>query len=373
MPNKTIYLDTINYIEENIGGPFLDREELAQKLQDAWEEDKTTAKVDYLNVYRNIFRNVLKNWSERELSNALYVRSEKMADFKKCLIQTDESLKLCAMALIPELRENADVLSHMTFGVMEPADLKNDFILARGKYLSANESSNALKKRRAESYDKYKNVWQETTTRKITELVRDKNALQLMSEDEKIDYALALDTYRNIPNLARPLDIKEKELIDDALAAWKQEIGIPKTDTLDDFVGNQYFQYTAKLGDNKWIDREINEAVEEFNKSPNPAMQEIKRYKEVEKTTETLSSLREEANEQQPQEMQRTEEEKKQVAYMPATWLLRKSIYMATRAKTPEQKAATKEMLKSIDLIPKGCRLKLNPRVIRFILNTFYR
>lgn len=68
-----------------------------------------------------------------------------------------------------------------------------------------------------------------------------------------------------------------------------------------------------------------------------------------------------------------TEEEKKQVAYMPATWLLRKSIYMATRAKTPEQKAATKEMLKSIDLIPKGCRLKLKPRVIRFILNTFYR
>ena len=294
MPNQTIYLDTVNYIEENVGFPFINREEVAKKLQDSWKNDTTPAKSDYLKVYSGIFREVLRNWSDRELSNVFYARSEKNADLKKCLLQVDESLKLCAMALIPELRENADILSHMTFGVMEPKTLKNEFRQARLKYFDVKESTNAVKKHRANAYDKYKKTWMETSTRRITELVRDKHALQLMSEDEKINYALALESYRHDTQLARPLDVQEKELVDDALVAWKQELGISKEDSLDEFVGNKYFEYAEKLGRDEWIDVEINAAVEEFNKNVNPAQEEIKRYKEVEQLTTEMKQLEQE-------------------------------------------------------------------------------
>ena len=293
MPNKTIYLDTIKEMEQDVGHVFIDKDAMAEKLQDAWKNDTTQAKLNYLGVYRGIFRDVLKIWTDKELSVAFYARSEKMANFKKALLKTDETLKMCAMALIPELRENEDILSHMTFGVIQQERLKNECISARSKYLGEKESENAMKKRKAESYDKYKAEWQNVSTRKITTLVWDKDALHLMSKDEKIDYALALDTYRNDPNPIRPLDTREQELIDEALLEWKKEFGCAKDDALDKVLVNEYFQYAGKLGDNEWIDREVEDAIAEYNKTHNRAKEEIAQYKETEKNTAEFKRISE--------------------------------------------------------------------------------
>ena len=293
MPNKTIYLDTIKEMEQEVGHVFIDKDAMAEKLQNAWKNDTTQAKSNYLGVYREIFRNVLKVWTDKELSVAFYARSEKMADFKKALLKTDETLKMCAMALIPELRENEDILSHMTFGVIQQDRLKNECISARVKYLGVKESENAMKKRKAESYDKYKAEWQNVSTRKITSLVWDKDALHLMSKDEKIDYALALELYRNEPNPTRPLDTREQELIDEALLEWKKEFGHAKDYPLEEVLVNEYFQYAGKLGDNEWIDREVDDAIAEYNKTPNRAKEEIAQYKETVKNTAELKRMSE--------------------------------------------------------------------------------
>jgi hypothetical protein len=101
-----------------------------------------------------------------------------------------------------------------------------------------------------------------------------------MSQDEKIDYALALDTYRNTENLNRPLDAQEKELIDEALKEWKQELGCTYGETLDEFLAGQYFRYAQKLGEGDWLDNQLNEAIAEYNKPLNPAQEEIYLYKE---------------------------------------------------------------------------------------------
>ena len=280
MPNMTIYSNKIKELEENVGFSFINAEEIAQKLQESWNKDATEAKLDYLATYREVFLGVLRKWRDSELSQAYFARSEKLPDFKNCLLETDRTLKLCAMALIPGLREDADVLSNMTFGVMDMPSLKNEFFVARQKYLELKEAKKTAKNRKTDAYVKYQNEWTQTTTRKITELVRDKESLRLMSQDEKVDYALALEFYRNAENLRRPLDSQEKELIDEALQSWKQELGVTNGETLDEFVAGQYFRYAQKWWEQDWLDNQVNEAIAEYNKTLNPAQEEIYLYKE---------------------------------------------------------------------------------------------
>jgi hypothetical protein len=295
MPNKTIYLNTLKGFEASVGFSFIDGDDVAKKLQEAWKKDKTQAKVDYLAVYREIFRDVLKKWSDNELSLAFQSRSATMPNFKQCLLKTDETLKLCAMSLLPELRENEDVLSHMTFGVIDSTKLKDEFVDVRKKYLQMKASENAMKKRKVDAYNKYKDAWFKTTTRKITELVNDKQALSLMSQEEKIDYALALEYYRDDDKKKFPFSIGEKDLIDDALRGWNRELGCTYGETLEEFVSNQYFQYAQTLGEQEWLENQVNEAIAEYNSTPNPAKEEIARYKEIIKVSdaETMDDVAE--------------------------------------------------------------------------------
>ena len=281
MPNRSIYLNTIKAFEEEAGLILIDREDMMQKLQEAWRKDNSQAKLDYLDTYRALFRDVLKKWSDNELSVAFQARSATKPNLKNCLLNTDQTLKLCAMSLIPELRENEDVLSHMTFGVIEPTNLKDEFVAVRTKYLNAKTSENAMKQHKADVYNKYQGAWKQTLTRKITELVWDQEALHLMSQEEKCDYALALETYRE----EGTFDTKEKGLIDDALQAWKQVLAIPNEGRVDEFLGGQYYQYAQEFGKPEWVEEQVNEAIAEYNKTPDPAKQEIAHYKEVETQT----------------------------------------------------------------------------------------
>ena len=51
-----------------------------------------------------------------------------------------------------------------------------------------------MKQRKEAAYNQYKGTWKETLTH-ITEVVKDEEALNGMSQDEKITYALALESY----------------------------------------------------------------------------------------------------------------------------------------------------------------------------------
>lgn len=293
MPNKTIYLNTINEMEEELGTSFVNREEMAKKLQDAWTNDKTNEKLSYLTAYREVFCSVLKQWSDREFSIAYQARSKDGANLRNALLKTDETLKLCALALIPELRERPDTLSHMTFGVMDPNRIEREFIFASKKYGAMKEATAAMKQRREAVYAKYKEEWNNTPIRKLTELVRNKESLQSMSMDEKIDYAMALNLYRNDTTLPRPWGTNEQEWLDDALVEWKKEIGCAPNDPIDEAAVNQYFQYGAKLGEGEGFNVEIQAALAEYNKTQNPAEKEINHYKEVEKVTAELKRVSE--------------------------------------------------------------------------------
>ena len=282
MPKKKIYYDSINNLEKDMGFSFIDKEQVAKRLQEAWKKDTTPEKFDYLKEYREVFRNVLTTWSEHELSKAFHTRSEKMPDFKKCLLKTDKALKMSALALIPALRDNEEVVFHMTFGFIDPRKLQEEFMPLSRKYLTHRAAEDAAKKRKSEAYDKHKKDFLTATTRKIADLVRDKDALQAMSFDEKIDFALALEAHRNDKNRAIPLSQTEEALIDEALGLWKKEIGCARDEELDDFVAGKYFVYAQKLGTNEWIEEEVNNAISEYNKTPNAIKQEIAEYKQQE-------------------------------------------------------------------------------------------
>lgn len=290
MPNKIIYLNTIKNLEKDAGIPLISSADLEKRLQDAWKNDKSEAKVDYLAEYRKIFREVLTAWSDHELATAIHKRSDTMPNFKDCLWKTDQALKVCAMAALPELRENADVLSNMTFGVLDSAQLRGEFGSVRRKYMTLKGAENLMKARQATAYEKYKKDWEQTNTRNIVELVSDKDALQAMPQEEKIDYALALNAYRNDRTLPHLLDDREKELIDGALADWEKEIGCGRDESLADFVSNQYFQHVQKFTDDAWIKDEVSAAIKEYNKVPNYANQEIAQYKKM--ATDTAEKKR---------------------------------------------------------------------------------
>lgn len=299
MPNKTIYLDTIKEMEEELGAPFINREEVAKKLQDAWNNDKTNEKRSYLTAYSEVFCSVLKQWSERELSIAYNTRGKEGANLQNALLKTDNALKVCALSLLPELRENPTVLFHMTFGSMKPDRLKREFIAVGRKYAEINEATAAMQKRREMAYAKYKEEWKNTPIRKITELVRDTDAVATMTLDEKIDYAMALNLYLKEnkydkdKNLPRPLGENEVGWIEDALTDWKKEIGCEVNEPVDEAAVSQYTIYGKKLSRGDGFDAKILSAVAEYNKIPNKAAKEIKEYKELEEATAEIKRVSE--------------------------------------------------------------------------------
>jgi hypothetical protein len=266
MPNKKIYLEQINEIEERIGKSFIDRNDMEKKLQNAWKADTSQAKTEYLSAYRELFQSVLKEALDRELSIAYNARSLAAADFKKCLLKTDETLKMCAMSLIPELRENEDVLSNMTFGVMNPSAIKTEIISARNAYLPIKQATKVKNQRKADVYKTYKETWLQASTRSITNLVEDKDALELMSREEKVNYALALEAYYNDPTHNPPLGLREKDLIKEALLTWKAELGFDSNIPIEESVAGEYFQFTGTLKKNDWIDTEVTGTIEELGK-----------------------------------------------------------------------------------------------------------
>ena len=206
------------------------------------------------------------------------------------------------MYLIPELRENEDVLSHMTFGVIEPTNLKNEFVSVRKKYLQTKTSQNTTAKRKSDAYNKYKQEWLHTTSRKIAGLVKDKDALLLMSQDEKMDYALALEAYSNEGDPNRSLSLQEKGFVNDALQEWKKELGCANGESLEEFFAGQYYQYAQTIAKDEWVENQVNEAIAEYNKTPNPAKQEVESYKEIEAKTAVISDDVADLLERLPQE-----------------------------------------------------------------------
>lgn len=279
MPNKSIFLNTIKNLEKEVGISSIKQEELAARLQDAWEQDETPNKTGFLGAYRDIFLDILKTWSEHEFSVAFHTRAEKLPDLKNCLLKMDKALKVCAMSLIPGLRENANVLAGMSFAGGDLNKIKSNFTSIGKEYRKLARATAEMKKRKVVVYDQYKPLWAEMSIRSIVGRVNDKDALKAMSQDEKIDYAIALQQYRDDPKLMPPLGLKEKELIDYALSDWRVVLNCPKETSFDELLADQFFKYGAKLSNAEWIEKDVNDAIQEFNKITNSAQKEIEDYK----------------------------------------------------------------------------------------------
>ena len=67
-----------------------------------------------------------------------------------------------------------------------------------------------------------------------------------------------------------------------------------------------------------------------------------------------------------------SDEEKAELAAKAADSMLRRLRHLYVEAKTERQKSMTLDMTKNIYLIPKGCRLPLKARLIRWYLRTFH-
>ena len=335
MPSRTIYFNTINEIEQKIGSSFIDRDAIAKKLQEAWKNDETPAKGEFLKVYNSFFSEVLKARSDSELSRAFYNRSEKLADFKNSLLETDKALKVCAMDLIPELRENESVVKSMTFGGLTSTNLKESFMTSRQKYLHLKECTAAMKKRKAEAYAKYKSEWVKTRTRKVVEFVKDKDALKKMSLDEKIDYALALKAYsEDESEKAHIAASQTQELLNSALEDWKHELSPKDPLPIEEFVAGQYFQYIAKLREAEWIEKQIADANTEYNKTATPEKEDIARYKEVAQVTQAARREKEATI--------RNEGIEEDTAEMVGDFFMQEELTVEIN-KTPEERARDKE------------------------------
>ncbi len=293
MPNKTLYLNTITNLETLVGGP-INKEDVEKRLQEAWNKDKSDAKVDFLEEYRNLFREVLRTWGDNEIGDAYRARVERQPNLKKCLLQTDQALKTCAMALIPALRDKEDVLSHMTFGAINSPDkIVIEFTAVRAKHLTNVAAEKAATKRRADAYEKYKNEWKDKSIRHITSRIQFEKYIKELPKEDKIDFALALDSYRKDPTLNPKLTQDQQVLIDDALDAWKKELGCDKSLPLDEYVASMYSLRNEKLAENEWVQKDVNDAVEEYNNTPNPAKNEIARYKVAEENTKEIAKIKE--------------------------------------------------------------------------------
>lgn len=294
MPNKTIFLNTINAFEETVGQTFIDRIDLEKRLQEAWKKDSTQGKVYYLEEYRNIFLDTLKVYADREISTAYRKNFAETPDLKKCLLKTDEALKTCAMSLIPELRNNEDVLSNMTFGESDPKKLKRSLSTLKTKYLTHKTAEDTASQRRPVAYAKFKETWEKgTSIRHIAEVVRNRETLNKMTLDEKIDYALAIDSYRKDKTHPLPLDSKAEQLLDEAIDEWKKEIGCARDISIDEFVAARYFQSAQKLNDEEWLSKGVDDAIAEYDKTTNSAKKEIEQYKKLDESAKEEKARRE--------------------------------------------------------------------------------
>lgn len=289
--NKIVFDNCINILEGEAKIALIDKEQFATALRDAWEKDKSTAKVEFLGTYGKIFRSTLEKWTIHEAEAAFQSRSDTMPNFGKNLLCVEQNLKLSAMALIPELRENKDVLSNMTFGGVQPNALNKEFTSVTRQFTLPKKIEKAVAEREQQAYKTYADKWANLTVRRITEVAYSEEKLASMSRDEKINYRLALGVYLSkmsgkkevVDNkevvVGQKIGDKEIDLIESAIAVFNTDLKWYKNSSIVDNLGDEYSRQASKIHDQDRIYREVQQTITAYNQSPNPAADEITKYK----------------------------------------------------------------------------------------------
>ena len=68
---KRVYFDTVKKIEKVVGYSFINKAEMEKTLCDAWKNDQSEAKNDFIETYKNIFKDVLKKWTATEIVSSI--------------------------------------------------------------------------------------------------------------------------------------------------------------------------------------------------------------------------------------------------------------------------------------------------------------
>lgn len=307
MPNLNVFFNSIDTLEVVSGIKLLDREEFANQLLDAWEKDETQAKNNFLQTYNSIFKETLKRWTEREFQNFHRTNTEEYPSLAKNLMDMERNMKNCALALIPELRHKSyeDVLFSMTFGNMDKNKIVSEFNATARRYATIKTNEDTAKWRQESAYDKVKDEWKNMLVRNITDLAYDKKKLQVMSQDEKIDYLCALNEYKRemlgeekevdgkVLPAVRKIGDKEIDLIDNAISSLMDEVGFDKRISLNENIAGIYHNRGQLLNDRQKVGSEVNKAIEELNKNVNIAQNDIEKYNASANTIKEFKSKRE--------------------------------------------------------------------------------
>lgn len=307
MFNLNVFYNSIDTLEAVSGIKLLDREEFANQLLDAWEQDETQAKNNFLETYNRIFKETLKKWTESEFQNFHRTNAEEYPSLSRNLMDMERNMKNCALALIPELRHNSyeDVLFHMTFGNMEKTKIVGEFNDMARYFVGIKTNEDTAKWRQKTAYDKVKDEWKNMLVRNITDSAHDKNKLQAMSQDEKIDYLCALNEYKTemlgtekevdgkVVPAVRKISDKEVDLIDSAISSLMDDVKFDKTISLDENIAGIYYKRGQLLNDKEKVREEVNKAVEELNKNANIAQNDVEKYNASVDTIKEFKSKRE--------------------------------------------------------------------------------
>lgn len=294
MPNENIFNNNIYTLIKKYG-LNINPVKIKKAITTFWEKDETQEKVAFLKDYGKLFGEILKKWNEKQIKRNI-VTGEKFT-LKNDLLALEKHLKLSAMAVIPELRTNKNLLSEMTFGVVVPADAPTVFWGYAKDCITEKSMLDYVKARKQAVHNTYKKVWENSKTSKITEIVYKTQNLEKYTQLQKIDYLLALEMHYEQLDKNTIGEI-EDTLYKDAIDKWKEVLGADKNSSVENIVKDIFTQKANQLLTEESVREEVEAAITEYNKIQDPATAEIEEYQkqeELEKAKEVNAKIAERA------------------------------------------------------------------------------
>lgn len=277
MLHQDIYDNSILILESAAGFHFIDRVGLSKALHDAWKKDTSKEKLSFLQAYNGLFREHLKKWTQNAAERYIN-RPSAMPDFGANLLLMEEHFKRAAMAVIPSLCDEKNLLADMTFAGIEENDLGEEFYSVTLSNTKSKRIEELVENRTKSAYEKYKEEWAEDVVRKITEVAYNADKLRKMSKDDKIDYLLALNEHAKSLEDKPDIPDDHKELLANARAKMMDEVEFDKDISLEENLDSVLSERANSLSDSERISKEMGAAVTKYNLTDDPAQKDIEGF-----------------------------------------------------------------------------------------------
>lgn len=292
MPNNIIFNNCINNIESTLG-ITVDRQEWKELFEEGWKNDLSDNKQVFYKNYKNLFSKTLNQAVKKAVEENYLSKSDKVIDFGEKLSCLDSNIKTCAMAFISEIREDKKNLSAISFGGKNVNDLSAEITSVTHEYSTHKKAEQAVESRREIAYNKYEKDWALKPVRNITSVAFDDKKLSDLSQEEKIDYVLALMIYKDQMS-GKKVTLNSKEivghkrlgeheegLVNSAIDQLFKDLKWDKTASLTDNLAPLYYEQGAKINDKGRINEQVSKPVNNYRKSLDLAEKEINDFNKL--------------------------------------------------------------------------------------------